>query len=326
MFFRILPVGLSLMLMAACTPYIQRTGEPLQSPMLETTRFIAADGESLPVRTWLPEGEPRSVVIGVHGFNDYSRAFAKVGAYLAQQGIAVYVYDQRGFGATRQRGRWPGVEVLAKDLRAFIQAVGTRHRNRPLYLLGESMGGAVAMVALAGADAPLVNRLILVAPAVWGGQSLNRLYRSLLWVSAHTVPWLKLSGRGLKIKASDNRKMLKRMRADPLIIKETRIDALYGMVQLMDKAWEVIPQLHIPTLVLYGGRDQVIPERPICHLLEELPGPHSAAFYPTGYHMLLRGREAERVWQDLVEWLRVPIRALSSRLPVRCLPLLAQTD
>ncbi|WP_232420220.1 alpha/beta hydrolase [Nitrosococcus watsonii] len=320
----ILVVGL--LTLVACAPYVQHSlDEPLQSPLLETARFITADGEILPVRTWLPKGEPRSIVIGVHGFNDYSRAFAKVGTYLAQQGVAVYAYDQRGFGATRQRGKWPGVELLVKDLRAFIRAVGTRHRNRPLYLLGESMGGAVAMVALAGPEALLVDRLILVAPAVWGGQSLNSWYRSLLWVSAHTLPWLKLTGSSLKIKASDNREMLKRMRADPLIIKETRIDALYGMVQLMDKARKVIPQLHMPTLVLYGGRDQVIPERPICHLLEELPGPHSVAFYPAGYHMLLRDREAERVWQDLVAWLQVPVRMLNSRIPARCLPLLAQT-
>lgn len=317
---------LLLLMLAACVPRIQRPGEPVQTPSLETKRFITADGEILPMRAWLPEGEATSVVIAVHGFNDYSNAFEAVGTYLAQQGVAVYAYDQRGFGATRQPGIWPGIESLVSDLSAFIKAVRAQHGNQPLYLLGESMGGAVAIVTMVARDALPVERLILVAPAVWGGKSLNKFYRSVLWVSAHTVPWLKVSGRGLKIKASDNTEILKQMRGDPLVIKKTRIDALYGVVRLMDKAREAIAQLHTPTLVLYGNRDQIIPKQPVCRLLEEIPGPRSAAFYPEGYHMLLRDQEAERVWQDLATWLQVPAQSFGSSTPAGCLSLLAQTD
>lgn len=317
---------LLLLMLVGCVPRMQRLGEPVQMPRLEAKRFITADGEILPMRAWLPEEKATSVVVAIHGFNDYSHAFEAVGTYLAQHGVAVYAYDQRGFGATRQRGIWPGVELLASDLKAFIRAVGAQYQDQPLYLLGESMGGAVAMVTMAAPDAPPVERLILVAPAVWGGQSMNGFYRSVLWVSAHTVPWLKVSGRGLKIRASDNNEMLKQMRADPLVIKKTRIDALYGVVHLMDKARAAISQLYTPTLVLYGNRDQVIPKQPVCRLLEEIPGPRSAAFYPEGYHMLLRDREAEQVWQDLAEWLQVPARVFSASTPAGCLPLLAQMD
>src|SRR5216683_1843458 len=79
----------------------------LSSPQLAGDRLVAADGATLPLRRWLPEGRPRAVVLALHGFNDYSNAFAGAGAGWAKNGIATYAYDQRGFGAAPGRGRWP---------------------------------------------------------------------------------------------------------------------------------------------------------------------------------------------------------------------------
>ena len=57
--------------------------------------------------------DPRAVILAVHGFNDYSHAFADFGAYAASQGIAVHAYDQSGFGANPSRAlardHWPGI-------------------------------------------------------------------------------------------------------------------------------------------------------------------------------------------------------------------------
>src|SRR5262249_47536372 len=48
-------------------------------------------------------GEVRAVILALHGFNDYSHAFAMPGPLWAEQGIATYAYDQRGFGGTPMR-------------------------------------------------------------------------------------------------------------------------------------------------------------------------------------------------------------------------------
>src|SRR5437870_7543725 len=62
--------------------------------------FIAADGARLPLRSWLPRGEVKAVILALHGFGDYSNAFTLPGEFWAERGIATYAYDQRGFGGT----------------------------------------------------------------------------------------------------------------------------------------------------------------------------------------------------------------------------------
>src|SRR6185369_6213117 len=123
-------------------------------------------------KIWLPDGPPKAVVLGLHGYGDYSRAFDKPGALWAQSGIATYAYDQRGFGATASFNRWSGVPVMIDDMKAAIALLRARHPGVPLYVVGESMGGSIAMAALGsesntrGDAPPKIDGLILIGPAV----------------------------------------------------------------------------------------------------------------------------------------------------------------
>lgn len=106
--------------LAGCaTPLVQQRGERLTTPRLEADRVVATDGAALPLSVWRPQGTPRAVVLALHGFNDYRLAFAEVGPFLAARDIATYAYDQRGFGATEQRGIWPGTAPNIKTCKAI---------------------------------------------------------------------------------------------------------------------------------------------------------------------------------------------------------------
>ncbi len=306
---------LAVLLSACATPRVQHPGPASMEPVLNGDHFLAADGARLPVRRWLPERDrPAAVVIAVHGFNDYGNFFADAAAYLARRDIATYAFDQRGFGAAPRPGIWAGVDGLASDLRTALALIRQRYPSTPLFLLGESMGGAVVMVAqqrAAAAGTPLdIDGAILSAPAVWGRLTMPWYQRLALWVSAHTVPSMTLTGRGLKIMASDNIEMLRALGRDPLIIKKTRVDALYGLTNLMDAALDAAPDLDLPLLILYGEKDEVIPKKPTEIMLSRLP-PGSrelrrVIFYDNGYHMLMRDLQAETVWNDIAAWIEAP--------------------
>ena len=90
---------------------------------------------------------------------------------------------------------------------------------------------------------PKADGLILIAPAVWGRQSMPFSYRLALWTSAHTIRWKSFSGSGLKIMPSDNIEVLRANGRDPLFIKGSRSDAIYGLVKLMGDAYAVAPRL-----------------------------------------------------------------------------------
>ena len=262
------------------------------------------ESSSVPRREWLPEGPPRAVILAVHGFNDYSNAFADIGAYAASHGIAVYAYDQSGFGANLDAGRWPGIAALVGDLRRERTRIAQLHPGKPVYLLGESMGAAVLIAAVA-AHVPLdAAGMIMTAPAVWGGDQLNPFYRAVLWLADHVAPGLKLTGESLGVLASDNLEMLRALGADPLFIKATRVDAIAGLVRLMDLAYASAPEVPGPLLVLGGARDEVVPPTAHSAMLARLTAdPCTEVIYQNGWHLLLRDLERKVVWDDILAWI-----------------------
>jgi len=303
--------------LAACAPRLQDPGpDPTRSmtPHLTADHFATSDGISLPLRRWLPAGRPRAVVAALHGFNDYSNAFADIGAFLAGRGIAVLAYDQRGFGAGPEPGIWPGTDKLTADLRDFLSAVHTAFPGVPVHALGESMGGGVLMAAWAQDSFP-ADSVILVAPAVWGRPTMPFYQTAALWLSAYTTPWLRVSGRGLERHPSDNIEMLRALGRDPLVIKETRVDAIWGITNLMDAALAGARVYDAPSFILYGANDDIIPATATLEMLAELPPPHGTrkvAIYDAGYHMLLRDLEAQTPWRDILTWLDNPAAGLPS--------------
>jgi len=293
------------------------------APHFTETSFIAADGQILPLRKWLPQGngrgEVKAVILALHGFNDYANAFDGPGEVWAKEGIATYAYDQRGFGAAPERGFWAGRAALAADAATAAQILRRLYPGVPLYLVGESMGGALALVALTGESStpiPDVDGVILTAPAVWGRPTMDLLPRLALWVGVRLMPGLTLTGRGLKIQPSDNIAMLRALAQDPKVIHATRIDTIYGLVNLMDAALASGARLDKPLFVMYGAKDEIIPREPIRRFVDTLPAEPSRrrklAWYENGYHMLLRDLEGRVVIADVASWVLTPSAPLPS--------------
>lgn len=311
-------VLLAVLMLAACAPKVLAPGpfaaDPAP-PVLAREVFLSPDGHALPVRHWAAAGEPEAVVLAVHGFNDYSNSFAATGSHLSILGIDVWAYDQRGFGNAPGRGLWPGIATLTADVAAVARALKSRYPDTPLYLLGESMGGAVLIAAATSADPPPYDGIILSAPAVWARETMPPLYRATLWLASRTVPWLTLSGRGLGIMPSDNIEMLRALSRDPAIIRETRVDTIEGLVDLMDLALEKVDEVPGPILYLYGEKDEIVPPEPTGTAVASLPdrgGRVRVVYYQDGWHMLLRDLQAETVYADIAAWMADPHLPLPS--------------
>lgn len=301
---------------ASCAPQLAELGREMRIPVIEkgdgagiaADRYVTRDGLKLGLMHW-DANTPQAVIVALHGMSDYSNAFAMPAPYWAARGITTYAYDQRSFGRSPQSGIWPGSDIMRRDLVDFVDVVRMRHPGLPVFVLGESMGGAVAMTAFASSTPPHADGLILVAPAVWSRATMPLLYRVALWTTAHSIGSWNLSGRGLKIMPSDNIEMLRANGRDPLFQKSARADAVYGLAALMDEAYQSAPYLRKkPLLFVYGGNDQIIPKRPTETVRSEL-GPNAVVkFYPTGYHMVLRDLDHEPRWTDVANWVAAQSR------------------
>ena len=244
---------------------------------------------------WQAEGPVRGVIVALHGMNDYGETFRPAAEHWRGQGFTTYAYDQRGFGRTLGDGVWPGTDALTRDVTDAVRLVQARHPGVPVYLVGESMGGAVALAALGSEEPPSVAATVLIAPGLQGWSRLGWLERAGLWTLAHLTPAEPLSGRGLDLKPSDNVDRLKAMAADPFILKRVRADALYGLVMLMEAANQRLATVQGPVLFIHGDQDDIAPMAAARDAHSALGSRSDFAVIEGGFHLLLHGKE-----QDLV--------------------------
>ena len=277
------------------------------------THFNTTDGSTLEARVW-NYSKPQHIVLGVHGFNDYSKSFERLAQHLVSETQAtVYAYDQRGFGANPQPGVWPGSEELINNLRHIAAQLRERYPGLPLTVIGESMGGAVVLIAASETPGLTADQLILKAPAVWGAQSMPMYQRLSLYTMNLIAPEMSFTGRGLSslgIRPTDDPEVSRDLSRDPLVIKATRVSSLAGLTELMGRAQT---QTNLPsqrTLVLYGLRDKIIQPQPVCDWLTNLnsatPTTLKADFivYKEGWHMLTRQLRARETVEDIAHWIQ----------------------
>ncbi len=324
---RLISALLSVLLLAGCFAQVAPPGAAVEIPTETTDSFVMPDGTTLPYRAWFPAEAPAAIVLALHGMNDSRDAWEYPAPAFAAGGLAVFAPDLRGFGATKTRGLWPGTNGFTDDIRVMVRLLRARYPNTRLILMAESMGAAALMVLATEPDAPKVDGYVLIAPAVWGRREMNVFMRVTLWIAEHTVPGLALTGRGfVKVNASDNRAALMRLANDPLTIHATRIDAIKGLVDLMGQALESASQFRVPALFLYGGHDELVPARATAATWRALSAGPVRAFYPNGYHLLLRDKDRAEPTEDILSWIRDPHAKLPSGADVAAEGWLAQQD
>ena len=126
--------------------------------------------DSLSAITTSPAEAPRAVILALHGFNDYSKAFEGPAQYFAKAGIITYAYDQRSFGDTPNRGIWPGTDALVgsrlpDDVKRWLRDVQRVHKVRPLLIRGHgrqrTSDGVRVFAGHVGRSGPFLETTVL---------------------------------------------------------------------------------------------------------------------------------------------------------------------
>lgn len=329
---RWLVVAMAILIGTGCAGGPLGEVRPLGEARLEPD--AVSGGERLALSRWPAVAQstegPKAIILALHGFGDYGPStFDAAARFWAERGITVYAYDQRGFGRNESRGVWPGAARLIADFRDVARAIRRHHPGVPLYALGHSMGGGVVLAGSGSGDRPesvpgapssggspetgtgpqsasgrgVVDGVILAAPAVWGGENLNLAYRAAAWAGALAAPEKRWSGKGVvRIQASDNLEALRALGRDKVILGKPSSREFMGLIRLMDQAVAAAPHLAVPSLFLYGERDQVTPKGPTMDVFATVRGDKTLKLYPEGWHLLFRDVQAEAVFRDVAAW------------------------
>ncbi len=291
-------------MLGACSPSIVPAGKPVQPAHLTDDTYVAADGTALPLSVWpAANGPPRAIILGLHGFGDYRKAWEEPAGIWSGAGITTYAYDQRGFGGSPTRGSWPGTQTLVDDVKTVTALLHAKYPDVPVYLAGESMGGAVVLVAAdRGAE---TDGLILTATALRSRDTFGPVASAGIWLLAHSIPWMPSGPSSVDYKPTDNPKALDKLRNDPQILHQVSLGMAYGLLDLMDDARVAAGRVKEPYIMLHGLGDRIVPTEPIRAAIEVMPRrPDSKlAFYKNGYHLLLRDKAGPAVAGDVVAWI-----------------------
>ena len=113
---------------------------------IEESEYVGYDGTRMFMRGWLPEGEPRALVIAVHGLGSHSGLLSFLGESYANQGYAFMAPDLRGFGHyTGIKGHVERFDELLEDLNNFVNQMKDRFEGVRTFMFGHSFGGLVTI-------------------------------------------------------------------------------------------------------------------------------------------------------------------------------------
>ncbi len=266
--------------------------------------FFTADGVELCQKTWLPDGEPRAVVLLVHGLFDHGGRYAELAEELNRHEYAVYAVDLRGHGKSAGERAWVRrFDDFIDDSQRFLQHVRACQPGKPVFLLGHSMGGAI--VALwAIQRKPPVRGVILSAAATSVGGRVFPVLRHLAALLSLLAPRLRLIRMGARNLSRDPA-VVEDFRNDPLVFHgrfPVRIGAeiLAAARQIHDRA----AALELPVLILHGTGDVTTDPAGSRHLFDAASAADKTLkLYDGLYHDLLHEPERRQVTADVIGWL-----------------------
>ena len=274
------------------------------TPTLIEDSFPACDGLPLFERRWQPAGEPRAEVLLVHGFVEHGGRHAATAASLTRRCYAVSVMDLRGHGKSAgARCFVSSFDEYVNDLDAHYDRVVCRAKGKPVFVLGHSLGGLIAVLWTIRRQ-PKSSGLILSGPALQVRPQLFPWLRHLARAGSTLFPRLRLVRMGGR-KISRDPAIVAQFRDDPLVF-HGRFPVRTGAEIL--RAGRLVraqfEQVRAPLLILHGAADRVADVEASQALFQRAEATDKTlCLYPELYHEVLNEPEKERVLADLVQWL-----------------------
>jgi alpha-beta hydrolase superfamily lysophospholipase len=255
---------------------------------------LSADSFQL-VRDWEPVGAFRAGVVLVHGLGEHSGRYARTGSILAEAGFRVRSFDLLGFGASSgRRADCRSWSTFLDQIEGHVEEV--RRLGKPLVLLGHSMGGLLAL-EYALADRPQPDLLVLSAPALEGGESWQRAVAPIL---AKVLPGLRVPNRIRGDQLSRDPEVGKAYFADPLVFTSSTTRLGAEIFAAFARVRAHLDGLRLPTLVVHGGADTVVPAQGSLPL-QRVAGVERR-LYPSLRHELFNEPEGPQVLAEVVTW------------------------
>ena len=271
----------------------------------QRSSVTTSDGVDLPLYRWPTAAPMRATVALLHGLAEHAGRYAALAARLNAAGIELVAIDLRGHGhAPGKRTYVKRFDDYLLDAQALLDAAA--QSCAPLFLMGHSMGGAVAAlyaIERLAASGRRLNGLILSSPALAPGRDVPRWMLKLSQVISRLYP----SFPAMKIDAallSRLQPVVNANRNDPLV-HHGAIPARTGaeLLLAMARIERGRAGLRVPLLVYHGTADKLTEPEGSREFGQHAGSPDKTLTLHEGsYHETMNDIDRDRVIGALIEW------------------------
>lgn len=254
---------------------------------------------------WLPDGDPKAVLLIVHGLAEHSGRYMNLVDRFVPQGFALYGIDHLGHG--RSAGERLVLERFAdftEPLKTFAAMVGCWQPGKPVFLVGHSMGGLIAATYLL-TDQEGLSGAVLSGPAIMPPGRIPALTVLAGRLISLLLPRLGIIPRGPAGDICRDPAVVAAYLADPLVY-QGKLTARLGaeLLRAMARVRREAGRIRLPLLILQGSADRLVDPAGARILYDGVASRDKRLIVYEGfYHEVFNEPEHSRVLDDVEHWL-----------------------
>lgn len=231
--------------------------------------------DKIPCMVWVGKQQPRAAMLCIHGFALHKGTYDAFANEMAKQGIATYAIDVRGFGAWVAKGKNRiDFDGTMTDIGLALNEIRRLHPDLKIIVLGESMGGAIAMKA-AQMYPDLVSGLISSVPAGDRYDKGESEMGVIKHVFLHGMNAPLDVGPAIVGRATKKDSLKQTWLNDPLTRSEVSANELIAFKNFMNSTFDMAPRIkNTKVLFIQGSNDRLVRPAGTYKLFGSLATPH----------------------------------------------------
>jgi len=295
-------------------PLLEKLRENPVASKSKNYYFESFDKIKIFYRLWRPKTVIKKIIIVAHGMGGHGEFFVLLADKLVEHEIMVIAPDYRNHGYSEgKKGDLKKFRDLLKDLHYFINFVMHNHKNIPIFLCGESMGGTVCINFVKEFSKAFLNLsgLILFSPGIkvkFSKKSLSELILisiPLLILRIFGPSMRIIPAKGREEQGIKNPIHQQYDREDPFHLEKISVRYLFQLLKYMRKTRKIAHNITIPTIIFQGTEDTGISLESVQEFFEKLSSKDKKLeVIEGGYHELLTDPNFQNKWNVLINWLK----------------------
>ncbi len=268
-----------------------------------TNRLASFDGTLLWFKKDIPN-DPKAILVIVHGFAEHHQRYNHVAEFFMNQNMGVYRFDNRGHGKSGGKvGHLVSYENYIKDLHKIVEMAKNEFPHLPIFMLGHSMGGFIAVHygLIHGGE---LKGQILSGAATHYNPSMKGIKKWLV-TNLNKIKKDTLIANDLSKWISKDPQVVETYRNDPMVFKKATASLYYQfLIEGMNELVKNKENFNLPCLILHGAEDHIIKPEVSQWFYDTIQSSDKMIkIYPEAYHEILNEEMKAHVMEDTLNWI-----------------------